>query len=145
LVLAQRPLIERLEPVLRRMTRGKFGVLDLAGLPSIEITCAGHRTGIARTTTVQYVPDGDSMVIVGSNWGRLKHPAWSTNLQAATQAIVRRRGETLTVNARMLAGAERDAMWAKVLRHWPNYEIAQDLAGGRQFRLFLLTPQRSRA
>jgi hypothetical protein len=41
---------------------------------------------------------------------------------------------------RLLTGEERDKAWATVLAHWPNYQIAQDRAGGRQFRLFLLTP-----
>lgn len=40
----------------------------------------------------------------------------------------------------LLTGADRDEAWAAVLDHWSNYRVAQDLAGPRQFRLFLLTP-----
>jgi hypothetical protein len=41
---------------------------------------------------------------------------------------------------RLLTGEERDRAWATVVSHWPNYQLAQDQAGGRRFRLFLLTP-----
>lgn len=140
LVLAQRPLIERLEPILRWISRGRFGVLDLAGLHSVQITAPGRRTGIPRTSTVQYVPDRDSLLLVGSNWGRPAHPSWSTNLAAAQEVTVRICGTDYVADVRLLIGAQRDAAWSTVLRHWPNYAIAQRMAGGRQFRLFLVTP-----
>jgi hypothetical protein len=41
---------------------------------------------------------------------------------------------------RLLGGAERDEAWAKALGSWPNYRFAQERAGGRRFRLFLLMP-----
>jgi deazaflavin-dependent oxidoreductase (nitroreductase family) len=78
--------------------------------------------------------------VVGSNWGRPHHPSWSANLQAAQRVNVRGYGDVFTAKARLLTGDERDRAWATVLAHWPNYQIAQDRAGGRQFRLFLLTP-----
>jgi hypothetical protein len=38
----------------------------------------------------------------------------------------------------MLTGDEREQAWHKAVDFWPNYKIARDLAGGRQFRLFKL-------
>ena len=140
LVLPARPVAERLESVLRFATAGRVGVLDLTGLPTVQITTMGRKTGLARTATVQYVPVDDGLVVVGSNWGRPHHPSWSANLQAAQRVNVRGYGDTFTAKARLLTGDERDRAWATVLAHWPNYQIAQDRAGGRQFRLFLLTP-----
>ena len=140
LVLPARPVAERLESVLRFATAGRVGVLDLSGLPTVQITTMGRKTGLARTATVQYVPVDDGLVVVGSNWGRPHHPSWSANLQAAQRVNVRGYGDTFTAKARLLTGDERDRAWATVLAHWPNYQIAQDRAGGRQFRLFLLTP-----
>src|SRR5262249_10288517 len=55
--------------VLRRMSKGRIGVLDLVGLPSIQVTVSGRKSGIPRTTPLQYVPDGDAFLVVGSNWG----------------------------------------------------------------------------
>ncbi len=140
LVLPARPIAERLESLLRFITAGRVGVLDLTGLPSVQITTMGRKTGLARTATVQYVPVDDGLVVVGSNWGRPHHPSWSANLQTAQRVNVRGYGDFFTAKARLLSGDERDRAWATVLAHWPNYQIAQDRAGGRQFRLFLLTP-----
>ena len=140
LVLRGRAIAVALESVLRFASGGRVGVLDLAGLPNVQITTSGRKTGLARTATVQYVPDGDGLVLVGSNWGRERHPSWSANLIATERVVVRRRGRRLVAKVRLLTGVERDKAWATALANWPNYQIAQDRAGGRQFRLFLLTP-----
>jgi deazaflavin-dependent oxidoreductase (nitroreductase family) len=95
LVLRGRVIAEALESLLRFATSGRVGVLDLAGLPNVQITTAGRKTGLARTATVQYEPDGDGLVLVGSNWGRERHPSWSANLIATERVIVRRRGRRL--------------------------------------------------
>lgn len=134
------PAVEGLESLLRFATNGRDGVLDLAGLPGLQITTSGRKTGLARTATVQYVPVGDAMVVIDSNWGRDRRPAWSANLKAAQRVTVRRRGRRVVATVRLLTGDERERAWATALAHWPNYRVAQDRAGGRLFRLFLLTP-----
>jgi deazaflavin-dependent oxidoreductase (nitroreductase family) len=139
LVLPARPVAVRLEAVLRFVTGGRVGVLDLAGLPCVQITTKGRKTGLARTATVQCVPVDDGLVLVGSNWGRPDHPSWSANLQAAERVNVRGHGDFFTAKARLLTGEERDRTWATVVAHWPNYQVAQERADGRRFRLFLLT------
>lgn len=134
------PIVERFESLLRFATSGRLGVLDLVGLPNVRITASGRRTGLARSATVQYVPFRAGLLLVGSNWGRERHPSWSANLKAAQRVTVRRRGGRFVAKVRLLGGAERDEAWGAVLDRWPNYRVAQDLAGRRQFRLFLLTP-----
>ena len=135
-----RPIVEGLESLLRFATRGRLGVLDLAGLPNVRITTSGRKTGLARTATVQCAPFRDGLLVVGSNWGRGCHPSWSANLKEAQRVTVRRRGHRSVAKVRLLTGAERDEAWTAVLAHWPNYRVAQDRVGTRRFRLFLLTP-----
>src|SRR5271157_3453370 len=139
LVLPGQPVAEGLESLIRFATSGRLGVLDFAGLPNVQITIAGRKTGLARTATVQYVPAENGLLLVGSNWGRECHPSWSANLKATQRVTVRRRGHRFVAKVQLLAGEERDKAWATVLAHWPNYQVAQDRAGRRQFRLFLLT------
>jgi len=140
LVLKGRPIAEALESLLRFASTGRMGVLDLTGLPNVQVTTSGRKTGLARTATVQYVPAGNGLILVGSNWGRECHPSWSANLKAAERVTVRERGHRFTAQVRLLTGEERDKAWATVLAQWPNYQIAQDCAAPRRFRLFLLTP-----
>lgn len=133
-------IAERLEALLRFVSAGRLGVLDLLGLPNIQITTSGRKTGLARTATVQDVPVHGGLLLVGSNWGRERHPSWSANLMATQRVTVRRRGRRFVATVRLLSGDERDKAWATAVAHWPNYQLAQDRAGTRLFRLFLLTP-----
>ncbi|OBF45775.1 nitroreductase [Mycobacterium sp. 852002-50816_SCH5313054-b] len=140
LVLRGRPAAQGAEAVLRFASKGRLGVLDLTGVPNVQVTTSGRKTGLARTATVQCVPTHDGLLVVGSNWGLPRHPSWSANLKATERVTVRRRGHRFTAKVRLLTGEERVKAWATVLTHWPNYQIAQDRAGRRPFRLFLLTP-----
>ena len=140
LVLSGHQIVEGLESMLRFLTSGRLGVLDLAGLPNVRITSAGRKTGLARSATVQYVPFDEGLLLVGSNWGRARHPSWSANLQAAQRVTVRRRDSRFAATVQLLGGAERDEAWDNALASWPNYRLAQECAGRRRFRLFLLTP-----
>jgi len=38
----------------------------------------------------------------------------------------------------MLTAVERAQAWHKALGFWPNYQIAQEMAGDREFRIFAL-------
>ncbi len=133
-------IAERLEALLRFVSGGRLGVLDLLGLRNVQITTSGRKTGLARTVTVQDVPVDGGLLVVGSNWGRECHPSWSANLMASERVTVRRRGHRFVAKVRLLTGDERDQAWATAVAHWPNYQLAQERAGVRRFRLFLLTP-----
>ncbi|MCM6772091.1 nitroreductase family deazaflavin-dependent oxidoreductase [Nocardia sp. CDC159] len=140
LVMRAAPAIVLLERLVRRLTRGRRGVLDLAGLPSIELTVLGRKSGLPRTVALLYVPDGpDTYLLVGSNWGRPKHPAWSANLNAADHAELHSGGERFKVRVRRLTGPERAAAWERAVAYWPGYTMEARLARPREFRLFELT------
>ncbi|MFI9504167.1 nitroreductase family deazaflavin-dependent oxidoreductase [Nocardia sp. NPDC052566] len=137
-VMGMSPVVVPVERVIRRVTKGRKGVLDLAGLPSIEITVAGRKTGIARTTSLLYVPYGEAFLIIGSNWGDPKHPVWSANLRAASTASVRHRGERFEVTVTEITGVERKRLWDLAVEFWPGYEMEHALSGYREFRIFEL-------
>ncbi|NKY86214.1 nitroreductase family deazaflavin-dependent oxidoreductase [Nocardia veterana] len=135
------PVVAVLERIVRRLTRGRHGVLDLAGLPSMELTVLGRKSGLPRTVSLLYVPDGpDRYLLVGSNWGRPEHPSWSANLAAASDAEVHTGGRRVKVRVDHLSGAERERAWERAVAYWPGYAMEQRLAGTRRFRLFQLTP-----
>src|SRR5580693_8366782 len=72
------------ERVVRRGTGDRMGVLDLTGIPSALVTVVGRRTGLPRTTTLQVIAEGEELIVVGSNWGSSRDPAWVHNLAAAS-------------------------------------------------------------
>lgn len=134
------PGIMQLEGAVRRASNGSWGVLDLAGVPSVEITVAGRKSGKPRTTALLYVPDGDRMLVVGSGWGRRKHPVWSTNLMEADTVQIREGSTKQAASVRMLTGAERDEAWKTAVEFWPGYQMEFERSGGREFRIFALRP-----
>lgn len=140
LMLKWHRLVPPVERLARRLSRGRYGVLELAGLPSLQLTVAGRRSGILRTVTVQYVRDGDSLLLVGSNWGLPTHPDWTHNLRATDRARITRDGTTENVAVELLTGAERQRAWRTILDFWPNYALAQERAGSRSFQIFALRP-----
>ncbi|CQD11266.1 deazaflavin-dependent nitroreductase family protein [Mycolicibacterium conceptionense] len=140
LMLKWHRLISPIERLLRRASRGRLGVLELAGLPSLNLTVPGRKSGMPRTVTVQYVADDPSLLVVGSNWGLAKHPEWARNLAATDHARIDRNGHRETVTVELLTGAERQRAWRTILDFWPNYALAQKRAGSRRFQIFALRP-----
>jgi len=87
---------------------------------------------------VLYLEDDGHLVIVASNWGNERHPAWSENLLANPTAEVRLRGDTRRLQARLLEGDEKQRLWPRLLEIWPAWSSYQARTD-RDFRMFLLT------
>jgi deazaflavin-dependent oxidoreductase (nitroreductase family) len=116
------PQIVWCDKLLHRVSRGRLTLLDLAGLPNLYLTVRGRKSGVARTTPLLCVPDGDTTLIAGSYFGGTETPLWVGNLRAADgQATIEYGGETLAVRATELSGDDRAAAWRTMLATWPNY------------------------
>lgn len=137
-VMRRKATILKLDRGIRRVTKGRRGVLDIAGLPSLELTVTGRKSGIARTTSLLYVPDGGVIMLVGSNWGSPQHPSWSANLRSASTATVHIKDERFTVSVTEITGVERKLAWDYAVEFWPGYEVEYELSGQRRFRIFEL-------
>lgn len=133
------PQIVWFDRAVQRVSGGRVTLLDLAGLPNLNLTVVGHRSGLPRTTPLLCVPHGGGWLVAGSYFGGPDMPAWVANLRAAGTAEVETDGRVVPVAAREVEGEERAALWAVMLRTWPNfarYEARTD----RRIPVFLLTP-----
>ena len=97
----------------------------------------GATTGEDRRVPLATIPDGDVLYLVGSNFGREKHPAWTGNLLKTPQARVTFEKETFPVTATLLDPAAKAEVWPKLLAKWPNYDGYQERSG-RDIRVFRL-------
>jgi deazaflavin-dependent oxidoreductase (nitroreductase family) len=124
-----RRLFRTIVPVaLYRLTGGRlFG--RIGGQAVLLLSTTGRRSGRPRTTPVQYLRDGDAFVVVASNAGARKPPAWLFNLRAEPGARVQVGRETLNVTARETAGAERVALWRRLASANPALARAAQRAG----------------
>ncbi|WP_405881603.1 nitroreductase family deazaflavin-dependent oxidoreductase [Streptomyces sp. NBC_01136] len=134
-------LIPGLDRAVHRLTRGKV-LLSAQLLPGIVLTVRGARSGLERRTPLACMPEGPegaegagSWILIGSNFGRTDHPAWTANLLAHPDAQINWKGEDIPVTAHLLAGEERDAAWKAVLAFWPPYATYQARID-REIRLF---------
>jgi deazaflavin-dependent oxidoreductase (nitroreductase family) len=80
------------------------------------------------------------MVVVGSNGGRPNPPAWLLNVQANPGVGVDVRGRRIKARARVLEGAERDAMWEELYDFYTGYKHYQTLTD-RRIEVVALTPE----
>jgi deazaflavin-dependent oxidoreductase (nitroreductase family) len=129
-------VIPALDRAVHRLTRGKV-LLSARMLPGLVLTSTGARSGLPRRTPLACMPgeDGRGWLLVGSNFGRTGHPAWTANLLAHPDAEISFRGRDIPVTARLLAGEERAAAWEAVLAFWPPYATYQARVE-REIRLF---------
>ncbi len=123
-----------------RLTRGRF--VALGARPSLLLSTTGRRSGVRRTSPLLYARDGDSFVVIGSNWGQRTHPAWTGNLLADPAATLTIAGREIPVRAALVTGADRERLRGLLLAVWPPYETYERRAGGRRLRIFRLRPSR---
>lgn len=132
-----------LDRMLYERSGGRFSVVHAGSgrgaLQTLLLTTTGRKTGEARTSPVLYLDEGDTFVVVGSNFARKNHPAWTANLLADPRATVQVRGRRLDVRARPATEAERDALWPRLLEVYPTWEVYRRKTD-RGFRAFFLEP-----
>ncbi|HEX8121658.1 MAG TPA: nitroreductase family deazaflavin-dependent oxidoreductase [Solirubrobacteraceae bacterium] len=131
----------RVDRKLMPATRGRLRMS--LGMPSILLTHRGAKSGIARTTPILYFTDGDDVVLVASNGGAPKHPAWLHNLRAHPDVQLSTDGRPAPYVAREADGAERARLWRAACEMYPGFGVYQDRAGKRQIPVVVCSPRRA--
>lgn len=132
-------IVPPLDRFINRVSGGRVLMGDQM-IPHLLLTTTGGKSGLPRRSPLACLPeDGGSFLVVGSNFGREHHPAWSGNLLKTPAATITFRGRTIQATARLLAGADRDEAWGRLNRHWPLYDGYTERSG-RELRVFRLSP-----
>jgi deazaflavin-dependent oxidoreductase (nitroreductase family) len=103
-----------------RATGGKLGG-RLAGRDMLLLTTRGRRSGELRTTPLSYLVDADDLVVVASNNGEPRNPAWWLNLLADPAAELQVGRERYAVVAHRAVGEECDRLWPLLVAYNPPY------------------------
>jgi F420H(2)-dependent quinone reductase len=122
-----------------RLTRGRL-LGKIGRAPILLLTTIGRRSGQPRTAPVLYLADGDRVVVIGSNAGNTKAPAWSYNLKANPDAEVEIRGERRLVRSRLAEGDERAELWQKMNQQYAGFDD-YDERTSRDIGVFVLEPR----
>jgi F420H(2)-dependent quinone reductase len=113
----------RIHRAFMRLTGGRFG--SVGPMDALLLTTRGRKSGERRDVALNYLPDGESFIVVASYAGEDRDPAWWRNLNASQEAVIRVGGKRLGVRAREADGPERERLWARIVAKDPAYDEYQ--------------------
>ncbi len=117
---------------------------SVPGVPMLLMTHRGAKSGRTYTTPLLYFsdgPDGD-VVVIASNYGRARHPAWLANVRAQPEVRLAARGRAGRYRARVVEDeAERARLFGlakQLTRAYADYELRT--ARERTIQVVVLSP-----
>ena len=113
-------LATRLHAAVYRATNGRLGG-TLGHIEQVLLTTPGRTSGLARTTPLAATRDGARIILIASNNGGDRHPAWYLNLVAHPEVVVQLGGQRIAMVARVVEGEEREQGWRKAVAMNPGY------------------------
>ncbi|WP_280272779.1 nitroreductase/quinone reductase family protein [Nocardia wallacei] len=135
-------IVRKLTPLDRKVlerTAGRYTVLGPIGAPIILLTTTGRKSGQPRTAPLLYVHDGDTLYVIGSNFGQPHHPAWTANLLADPTATVTIAGERIPVHADPIEDpARKEEIFTRFVQTTRAYATYRTRTT-RNLRIFALT------
>ena len=131
----------RTDRAVHRLTGGRTTASGLlSGLPVVMLTTTGARTGQARTHPVLGFSDGPALVVLASNYGRDRHPAWYHNLRAHPRGSVTVGRARHPVEAHEVTGQERDRCIEQAAARYPGFLVYQARSPDRPIPVIRLVP-----
>jgi deazaflavin-dependent oxidoreductase (nitroreductase family) len=109
-------------------------------LPVAMVTTTGARSSRTRTVPLLAMPTQDGLAIIGSNYGKPKHPAWRHNLRANPEGEVDVEGRRWAYRAVEVEDERRERIWQEALRTYPGFSGYARRAAPRRISVFVLEP-----
>jgi deazaflavin-dependent oxidoreductase (nitroreductase family) len=135
-----RYILPHLDRPLLYLSRGRYSMSP--GQPILLLVSTGARSGRPRPTPLLYLLDGERIVVIASNGGRDRHPAWCYNLRANRQATVYLGGRVGAYVGYEARGQERDALWRKAVEYFEGFTLYEQRTQ-RSIPIFVLEPKRT--
>ena len=134
-------VLRHLDDAVARLSSGRTSAPRvLAGIPVLEVTTTGRKSGLPRRSHLIAGPHDGTLALVGTNFGQPATPAWVLNLEADPHAVVSHAGRTAEVVARPATPAEHAAVLAESAHVYGGYLKYQQRITHRRLRIFLLEP-----
>lgn len=131
-------VVPPIDRALSKLSGGRLMVSRFL-VPSLVLISTGSKSGLTRRTPLACVPADGGWYVVGSNFGREKHPAWTGNLIANPDVEVDAGRGTQRVVAHLLSTDEKSERWPQLVEAWPAYDDYLEVSG-RDLRVFHLRP-----
>ncbi len=133
--------LHHIDRVVYRMTSGRATFTSLVtGLPVVQLTTTGARSGRERTLPVVGVPEGERLIVIASNFGQHSNPSWYYNLRANPRRASCFEGARRQVEAQELTGEERERWYARGVEIYPGWKEYRKRAAHREIPVIELRP-----
>jgi deazaflavin-dependent oxidoreductase (nitroreductase family) len=131
----------KVDPTLLRLTRGR--VSSVWPFPAVVMTHFGAKSGSPRTSALVYFTDRGRVILIASNFGGSRNPAWYHNVKANPLVTLYGRGICVRFIAEEIYDAERDRVYGRAKDAAGAYrQYAQAAAArSRYVPVIALTPQ----
>ena len=133
-------VLHRLDAAMLKLSGGRHTLTEIVGLPMIQITTIGAKTGEPRAMPLASVFDGEKIALVASNFGQKHNPGWYYNLKTHPQCTVQIKGDPVKYIARQVEGEEREKYWTMAVSYYKGYELYAIRAAHRQIPVMVLEP-----
>lgn len=127
----------KVDSFLLRISRGWLSIG--IGQPILRMESIGAKSGEKRVAALACMPKGEDIILVGSNWGQAKHPAWYHNLKANPVVHIHFRGFVGNMSVRELAGEEKAAIWEEAKQFNAGYVVYEQRVTAREIPVMLLS------
>ena len=137
------PAVLRIHDTIYQKTGGRVGHRVPGMPPSLLLHTTGAKSGQPRTTTLSYARDGDSYLIVASNSGSDRYPAWYHNLRKNPDCEINTGPKRIAVTARQVGPDDSDyaRLWELVNKNNGNRYKAYQKKTSRPIPVVALTPR----
>ena len=124
-----------------KATDGRLGH-RMVGVPTLLLRTTGRRSGQVRTNGLVYARDGDDYLVVASNGGADRAPAWLHNLKANPEVEIQVGRERQKGAARALEPSDPnyDRLWKVVNENNKDRYTAYQKQTARPIPVVVLTP-----
>lgn len=131
-------LITRSNVWLLRISKGRLGNSFL-GRPVLLLMTKGHKSGQIKTQPLFFVEQSPRLMLVASNGGSPKDPAWLLNIRAHPHVLVSRNGIEQAMQARIAGVDEKQSLWPALTLAFPYWQEVSDRSQ-RDFPVVILEP-----
>ncbi len=132
--------LHRLDAIMFKLSNGRHTVTEIVGLPIIQLTTIGAKSGQPRTMPLVSLFDGEKIALIGSNFGRQHNPGWYYNLKKNPLCTAQVNGREQRYLAREVEGEEYEKYWQMAVSYYKGYDLYKVRAAHRHIPVMILEP-----
>jgi deazaflavin-dependent oxidoreductase (nitroreductase family) len=134
-------VLHHMDLMLLRLSGDRHTFTELVGLPIVQIRMKGAKTGVLRNLPLVAIPVEEKYVLIATNFGQKRNPAWYYNLKAYPGCEVSYKGCSREFVARETTGEEYKKYWELALTYYAGYERYRERAAPRAIPILILEPK----